>query len=160
MRKQRGFSLIELLIVVAIILIIAAIAIPNLMSARIAANETSAVGSARQISTGQTTYEISYGTYADNLSKLGGVPGAPPTPAGAQIIDWVLGCAAQPCIKSGYSFSIGNPVVNAGRVVSFEVWAVPVSNNTGKRSFCVDQLSSITVDPTASNPPVCTAPLN
>src|SRR6185436_12309495 len=73
MRKPDGFSLIELLIVVAIILIIAAIAIPNLLRARIAANEASAVSSIRTIVGAEATYQLAYPTvgFADTLAQLG-----------------------------------------------------------------------------------------
>ena len=154
MRKQRGFSLIELLIVVAIILVIAAIAIPNLMTARIRANESSAVATIRAVNTAETNYQITYGGYADTLTKLGGNPAAP-TPMAAGLVDWVLGCAAQPCPKSGFNFAIVN-AVGAPNIVSYDIYATPIAPSTGSKSFCSDQLSVITFDPNAGNPPVCT----
>ena len=139
MRKQKGFSLIELLIVVAIILIIAAIAIPNLLRSRMAANEASAVGSIRSINTAQVTYASTYPDvgFATDLASLGGTPGGSATSAAALLLDPVLGCATSPCQKSGYKFSIGG--TSGTPVVTYNVTGVPVTvGQTGQRGFFSD----------------------
>jgi prepilin-type N-terminal cleavage/methylation domain-containing protein len=154
MRKQNGFSLIELLIVVAIILIIAAIAIPNLLRARMAANESSAVSSLRTINTGEITYQSTYPTigYATALVNLGGPIGAACVPAAASacVIDAVLANNGNPAGsgKSGYNFTSGVGAVGAGLNVGYTVLARPmILNQTGARAFCTEQDAVVRVDP-------------
>jgi type IV pilus assembly protein PilA len=138
MKKQKGFSLIELLIVVAIILIIAAIAIPNLMRSRMAANEASAVGSIRTINTAEVTYATTYPNLGfTGLAQLGGPAGCVAGPATACLIDEVLSVA--PFQKSGYLFAAG--VVGVGvPAVQYASTANPVNpGTTGQRFFCSDE---------------------
>src|SRR5713226_3832657 len=104
--KQKGFSLIELLIVVAIILIIAAIAIPNLLRSKMAANEASAVSSLRTLNTSAVAYSTSYGIYPSTLASLGPIAaGATPSSTLADLIDSVLAGASAAPGKSGYFFT-------------------------------------------------------
>src|SRR3974390_2166592 len=100
--KQKGFSLIELLIVVAIILIIAAIAIPNLLRSKMAANEASSVASLRTYNTSIISYENLYASVPAALSNLG--PSATPSSTTADLVDNLLGASGTPQ-KSGYSFA-------------------------------------------------------
>lgn len=148
MRKDsRGFSLIELLIVVAIILIIAAIAIPNLLRSRIAANQASAVGSLRTINTAEITYSTTYNTgYSATLVYLGPpAAGSNPTSTAGGLIDSVLAggangtaTTAQQSQKSGYTF-VYSPGTTTP-VTLYEVTANPTTvGTTGTNFYFTDQ---------------------
>jgi type IV pilus assembly protein PilA len=148
--RQKGFSLIELLIVVAIILIIAAIAIPNLLRSRMAANESSSVGSLRTINTAELTYSTAYPNtgYSADMPSLGGVPATcatTATTAAACLIDDVLAQAtAAGTAKSGYWFTYAVTGAAGGINVTYTLTAQPANaGTTGQRSFFTDQTGVI-----------------
>ena len=132
--RQRGFSLIELLIVVAIILIIAAIAIPHLLQALLSAIEAAAVSAVRTITTAEVGYLTNYPSvgYATQLSDLGtgGATPCVPSSASACLIDDSLATASAAPGKGAYVYTA------TGSLGTFLVTAVPVSNTSGARSFC------------------------
>ncbi len=133
-RRQKGFSLIELLIVVTIILIISAIAIPNLMKSKQQANETAAVGALKALTESAVMYSNSYGGFPRSIANLGPSSGALTTSsAAADLIDSGLATG----VKSGYKFTFTVITADtAGHVVSYSITAVPVSpGSTGVRSF-------------------------
>jgi len=139
MRKQKGFSLIELLIVVAIILIIAAIAIPNLMKSKANANEAGGAATVRTLITDSITYSNSYpqSGYPLTISVLGGAAPCTSSALTACLADAVLACAAQPCTKGNYAYTVtgigaGAPAPNT----DFVAFGTPAGPSAGKRNFC------------------------
>lgn len=144
--KEKGFSLIELLIVVAIILIIAAIAIPNLLRSKMAANESSAVGSMRTMNTASVSYSTTYGGYPPALTNLG--PATPATSTSADLIDSVLATGT----KSGYTFAYTAVTSDAnGNILSYTITGAPLTlGTTGQRGFFTDQSGVIRGDATGT----------
>jgi len=156
MKKAKGFSLIELLIVVAIILIVAAIAVPAFIRSKIAANEASAVTSLRDINTGEVTYNNTYpGTYA-TLAQLGpgGESCTTASSTNACLIDIVLASASSAATpKDGYYFTIGGDLVTG-----YTSLAQPSGpNTTGTRTFCSDETLVLFVNATGGDCTTTTA---
>jgi type IV pilus assembly protein PilA len=142
-QRPNGFTLMELLIVIAIILILMLMAIPTIGVMKKNANETSAINSLRAITQAQIQYDSTYPAngFACTLTALGGDPtSGPPTPASAQLLQPDLASG----FKSGYIFTIGNcskvTINGTDRVSGYTLMAVPQAvGKTGNRSFCTDQ---------------------
>jgi type IV pilus assembly protein PilA len=151
-RNNGGFSLIELLIVVAIILIIAAIAIPSLLRSRIAANQAAAVGCLRTINTVLVAYASTYNTgYSSDLSDLGGTAG---TISAAGLIDSVLAGTGNSSVKSGYTFVYAASAADAsGHINGYTINADPESVQTGTNHYYTDATMVIRVNSTQAAGP-------
>ena len=173
MRKQKGFSLIELLIVVAIILIIAAIAIPNLMKSKQAANQAAAAANTRTMISSEHTFSITYfgagGGFADTLGRLG--PGAITcaatggTSTNACLLDFSLGCTPGPtCTKDNYQYTITG-IGAYPATTDYVSFATSVGPNYGMEDFCADSDGVVRFNVTGVTPPtpavttvaICTA---
>jgi type IV pilus assembly protein PilA len=147
MARQPGFTLLELMVVIALILIFAAVAIPSMKEAKINADEASAVQSIRAINQAEVQYMAAYGGYADSLANLGGADPCTKSPDTACLLDQSLAGS----VKAGYRFAAvgGNPA--SGQNTSYVIGAAPdVFESTGKRMFCSTEKNVIRFDPNPS----------
>jgi type IV pilus assembly protein PilA len=147
MKNQKGFSLIELLIVVAIILVISAIAIPSYLRSRMQANEASAVSSVRMINTAAVTYSSTYVDvgFPAALANMGGANPCTASPTSACLLENTLAAGT----KSGYSFVWTGD--GATPSVAYTLAGTPlVAGGSGQRMFCSDQTAVIRFDPSGA----------
>lgn len=143
MKDRSGFTLLELMIVVTLIMIIAAVAIPCLTDSKISAHEASAVASIRAINAAEVTYQATYGGYADSLANLGGPDPCTKSAETACLLDQSLAGGA----RSGYQFVATGGNASGGLNTSYVVGAAPVVfDRTGKRLFCSTDKNVIRVD--------------
>lgn len=136
MRKwQRGFSVVEVVVIAAILLVVAAIAIPNLLHSNLSGNEASAVGSLRTLNSSCASYAMLYGGYPKSLANLG--PGNPAHAEAADLIDAVLASGT----KDGYVFTYTAGAAGVrGNILSYSITANPITPGTsGRRRFFSDQ---------------------
>ena len=155
-KGAHAFSLIELLIVVAIILIIAAIAVPNLLRSRMAANQASAVGSLRTLNTAEINYSTTYGVgFTSTLGDLGPPASGTPVATGAGLIDSILSGGAATATssnKSGYKFTYSPGTADpSGRINSYSITATPLTvGTTGTNYYYTDESAVIRQNSTAT----------
>jgi len=159
MQGRRGFSWIELLVVIVVVLVLAVLLAHTLLHSIAPANEFSAISTVRSIQSAQLKYAQTYPAlgFADTITKLGPAPpGTQPDPNHANLLDAVLACSTQPCARSGYLFAVDQ--TSGTPVTSFRITAVPVvPGKTGGRGFCVTGLGSISADPAGGK--ACSVPI-
>ena len=156
MKNHKGFSLIELLIVVAIVLVISAIAIPSYLRSRMQANEASAVGSVRMINTSAITYSSTYVSvgFPTNMADMGGAIPCSPSSTTACILEDTIAQGT----KSGYAFVWTGD--GATPSVAYSLTGTPlVVGGSGQRMFCTDQTSVIRFDPSGAGCNVSSRPI-
>jgi len=143
MRHRNGFSLMELMIVLAVIFILLAVAIPGMREMMIHANEASAVASIRAINTAEASYQATYGGYAESLGQLGGAEPCKKSAETACLLDESLAGGE----KSGYQFVAVGGSASGGANTSYLASAAPdVFDRTGKRIFCSTDRGVIRAD--------------
>ena len=142
-RLQNGFSLLELLIVITVILILAALAIPHFMRARAAANTAAAEATVRTIQAAEILYSVTYDTgFSPSLKSLGGLPGGSTNSGSAGLIDELLASGE----KAGYTYTYIPGPAKDGKISDFEIVAIPVQP-------CISGLHAFVVSASRGNTP-------